>query len=292
MTRYWRIRAGSGGRYWDTWKREKIMTVGWDVGDLEKLDWEETSEEIEKRYDEGHPGGATGIVRRFAGIESDGIKEGDLAIILGSGTVLDLAEVGEFEYNPDGIPEHEGHAYWRRVKFHDLGPKRIRDLPEKFQMYNEYSLHSPKTLSLFDVEEKVIDELIEALKEAAPVDLEEGLLSFDEDAVQRYIKKNFKDINTNFISIEREYQTKVGYADFLAREKEGYVVIEVKVGTAQDSAVGQLLGYMNSIRKEKEGKVRGILVAEGFTDRVKEAFKSDDVTLAEYKARLVFSTLK
>ena len=292
MTRYWKIRAGSGGVYWDTWKREKIITVGWDVGDLEELSWDETREKIENEYNEKHPGGATGIIRKFAGVESDGMKEGNLAIILGSGTVLDIAEVGEFEYHPAGIPEHESHAYWRHVKFHDLGPKRIRDLPEKFQMYKEFSLHLPKTLSLFDVKEEVIDELIEAMKEAAPVDLEEGLLSFDEDAVQRYIERNFKDLDGNLATIEREYGTRVGDADFLATEKEGKVVIEVKVGTAQDNAVGQLLGYMNAIRKEKGEKVRGILAAEGFTERVKEAVESDDITLVAYKARLDFSILK
>jgi len=292
LRRYWKIRAGSGGEHWNTWKHEKIITVGWDVGDLEKLSWDETRDRIENQYDEKNPGYATGITRRFAGVEKEGMKEGDLAIILGSSTVLDLAEVGEYEYHSGGIPEHESHAYWRHVKFQDLGPKRMRDLPEKFQMYNEFSLHLPGTLSLFDVEEEVIDELIEALKEAAPVDLEEGLLSFDEDAVQQYLESNFKDLDSDLISIEREYNTRVGDADFLATEKRGKVVIEVKVGTAQDNAVGQLLGYMNAIRKEKKKKVRGILVAEGFTERVKEAIESDDITLVSYKARLDFSTLK
>lgn len=291
LTRYWKIRAGSGGKHWDTWKREKIITVGWDVGDLEKLSWDETRDEIDDKYHEKSPGYATGIIRRFAGVERDGMKEGDLAIILGSSTVLDLAEVGEYEYHPSGIPTNESHAYWRHVKFQDLGPKRIRDLPEKFQMYNEFSLHLPGTLSSFDVEEEVIDELIETLKEAAPVDLEEGLISFDEDAVQQYIERNFKAIDSNLISIEREYRTRVGDADFLATERKGKVAIEVKVGTAQDNAVGQLLGYMNAIRKEKKGKVRGILVAEGFTERVKEAVGSDDITLVAYKAKLDFSKL-
>jgi Holliday junction resolvase-like predicted endonuclease len=291
LTRYWKIRAGSGGEHWDSWKREQIITVGWDVGDLEKLTWDETRDRINEKYSEKNPGYATGIIRRFAGVEVDGMKEGDLVIILGSSTVLDLAEVGEYEYHSSGIPSQESHTYWRHVKFQDLGPKNMRDLPEKFQMYNDYSLHLPGTLSLFDVEEEVITELVEALKEAAPVDLKEGLLSFDEDAVQQYIESNYKDIDSDLNSIRREYHTRVGDADFLATEKEGKVVIEVKVGTAQDNAVGQLLGYMNAVRKEKKEKVRGILVAEGFTERVKEAVESDNITLVKFKARLDFSTL-
>jgi len=291
LVHYWKIRAGRGGEYWETWKRLKIISVGWDVGDLKKLNWDETKEKIERLWGEKSPGSTAGVIRRFAGLEENGMEKGDIAIILGSATVLDIAEIGDFEYHRGGLPENESHAYWRHVKFYDIGPVRLRDLPEKFQMYQDFSLHLPGTLSLFDVEDEIIDDLIEAMKKAVPVELEEGLLSFDEDAVQQYIERNFRDIDPSLISIEREYRTKVGYADFLAKDKNGKVVIEVKVGTAQDSAVGQLLGYMNSIRKEDKEKVRGILVAEGFTDRVKLAVESDDITLIKFKAKLDFSVV-
>jgi len=65
----------------------------------------------------------------------------------------------------------------------------------------------------------------------------------------------------------------------------------VKIGTASDSSVGQLLGYMNAIRAKEKKKVRGILVAEDFTKRVKEAVKSDDIKLVEFKTKLEFSTV-
>ena len=292
MTRYWKIRAGSGGEHWGFWKQERIISVGWDVGDLKTLSWDNTRDEIERKWEEGNPGGAAGIVRRFAGVEEDGMREGDLVIILGSASVLDLAKVGDFEYHKGGIPEGESHAYWRRVDFLDLGPKLIRDLPEKFQMYNEFSLHLPGTLSSYDVKEELIEELMTALKEAAPIDLEEGLLSFDEDSVQQYVERNFKDVDPTLVSVKREYKTRVGDADFLAVEKGCKVIIEVKTGTAQDNAVGQLLGYMNAIRGETNEKVRGILLAEGFTERVKEAVKSDAITLVAYKARLDFTVLR
>jgi Holliday junction resolvase-like predicted endonuclease len=217
------------------------------------------------------------------------MEKGDIAIILGSATVLDLATIGDFEYHMGGLPENESHAYWRHVKFYDVGPVRLRDLPEKYQMYQDFSLHLPGTLSSFDFEDEVIDELVEVMKEAVPVELEEGLLSFDEDAVQQYIERNFRDLDPSLTSIEREYHTRVGDVDFLAKDKKGKVAVEVKVGTAQDNAMGQLLGYMNSIRKEDNKKIRGILVAEGFTERVKLAVKSDDITLIKYKAKLDFS---
>jgi len=49
---------------------------------------------------------------------------------------------------------------------------------------------------------------------------------------------------------------------------------------------------MNAIGKERKERVRGILVAEGFTERVKEAIKSGDITLVEFKAKLDFSVVE
>ena len=109
--------------------------------------------------------------------------------------------------------------------------------------------------------------------------------------MQQYIERNYQDLDHTLKSISREYRTRVGDADFLAEDKNGKIVIEVKIGTASDSAVGQLLGYLNALRTENN-KVRGILVAEGFTERVKMAVKSDRVTLMKYKAKLDISVEK
>jgi hypothetical protein len=47
MTHYWKIRAGRGGECWRTWENKSIVSVGWDVGEVKELSWEQTRKRIE-----------------------------------------------------------------------------------------------------------------------------------------------------------------------------------------------------------------------------------------------------
>lgn len=293
MTRYWKIRAGRGGECWRTWKDESIITVGWDVGEVKKLSREETIKRIEDRYPDASPGHATSIIRKFRGITdesgSEPMRVGDITIVLGSGAVLGMAEIRKYEYHHEGIPNNPTHTYWRRVHYYKVGPVRIRDLPEKFQMYHEASVHLPGTMAEFNIKDEDFRELEEVMKAAKPTEIEKGLTEFSEDAVKQYMENNYHDLDESLMEIRREYHTRVGDADFVGKDNKGrVVVIEVKVGTAKDNAVGQLLGYMNAVRSEGKEDVRGILVAEDFTERVKEAVRLDDISLIGFRAKLDF----
>lgn len=71
-----------------------------------------------------------------------------------------------------------------------------------------------------------------------------------------------------------EYQTEAGRVDLLARDNQGdLVAIELKAGKANDSAIGQLLGYLGCL-SSPNSRVRGILIASGFDSRVVFAAKA------------------
>lgn len=79
-----------------------------------------------------------------------------------------------------------------------------------------------------------------------------------------------------------EYPTATGPIDILARDLGGgYIVIEVKRGPAGDSAVGQILRYMNWIEAERAhgAPVRGILIAGAVGHGVKIACRNTNVRL-------------
>lgn len=82
-----------------------------------------------------------------------------------------------------------------------------------------------------------------------------------------------------------EYQTDAGRIDILANDENDYfVVIELKAGKAKDNAIGQILGYMGCISEKSPDKVRGILVASDFEQRVIFAAKALPlVKLVKYK---------
>ena len=86
-----------------------------------------------------------------------------------------------------------------------------------------------------------------------------------------------------------EHQTEAGRIDILARDAGGaLVVIELKAGNARDAALGQLLGYMGCLAKP-ESKMRGLLVASDFEQRVVYAAKGlPNIRLIKYQLAFAF----
>jgi len=85
----------------------------------------------------------------------------------------------------------------------------------------------------------------------------------------------------------------VGIIDLLTLDKNGdFVVIELKAGKAADSVCGQILGYISWVRKELAGqkKVRGIIVASDFTERLRYAAEAvGGLSLIRYGVRFNFT---
>ena len=64
----------------------------------------------------------------------------------------------------------------------------------------------------------------------------------------------------------------IGRADIVALDQQNnLVVIEVKSGTADDSTLTQLLSYMHGLKCKENREIRGIIVAEEFTRKLKQA---------------------
>jgi hypothetical protein len=85
-----------------------------------------------------------------------------------------------------------------------------------------------------------------------------------------------------------------GKIDILATAPDHtHVVIELKAGTADRDAVGQVLSYMGDLQGEAEGKVRGILVAGHFTDRAISASRAvPNLELRKYGFKFSFESVR
>lgn len=101
----------------------------------------------------------------------------------------------------------------------------------------------------------------------------EPSISFESD-LEDHIVRNINQIEEGLTLYSeggkagRQYDTDVGRIDILAQDKHGdFVVIELKAGTAKHHAVGQILSYINYVRRNLAGerKVRGIIIAEDLT---------------------------
>jgi len=85
-----------------------------------------------------------------------------------------------------------------------------------------------------------------------------------------------------------------GRIDITAEDKDGnLVVIELKAGPANPDSLTQILSYMAALEAEEQKRVRGILVAGNFHDRVVwAARKVPDLQLKQYSFSFSFSDPK
>ncbi|MGH7411711.1 MAG: endonuclease NucS domain-containing protein, partial [Candidatus Methylomirabilis sp.] len=87
----------------------------------------------------------------------------------------------------------------------------------------------------------------------------EASISLERD-LETYLSQHLSSLEPGLILAERQVKTDVGFIDILAKDKAGnVVVIEIKVGEAKDSAIGQVGRYLGWAAKHKASreKVRG-----------------------------------
>jgi len=90
---------------------------------------------------------------------------------------------------------------------------------------------------------------------------------------------------------DKERVVESGRIDITAEDETGTaVVIELKAGTADREAIGQILSYMGDLQAQGKEKVRGILVAGNFTPRATAAAKAvPNVALQKYGFKFTFT---
>lgn len=85
--------------------------------------------------------------------------------------------------------------------------------------------------------------------------------------------------------VEKEYPTTLGRIDILSMDEHGNKIpIEIKIGCAGDSAVGQVLGYMKAV-----GAIRGIIMANSFSNRVEAVSQSLGIDLYPFQFDVMVS---
>lgn len=123
------------------------------------------------------------------------------------------------------------------------------------------------------------------------------------EASTRLEKSLEKDIYENLSSLEsglkrateednRQRQVASGRLDILAEDESNrLVVIEIKTGKAKREVIGQTMAYMSDINKNfPEREVRGIIVADSFSDKLTAAVSFGvDVQLYNYERHVQFT---
>ncbi|MBI3896178.1 MAG: DUF91 domain-containing protein [Acidobacteria bacterium] len=127
------------------------------------------------------------------------------------------------------------------------------------------------------------------------VDAMEVTFGLERD-LQEALRKNIAQLEPglNITDGGREHSVSSGRIDILATDaKQRRVVIELKAGTADRDAVGQILSYMGDLQDgAAQVPARGILVAADFTARAISAAKAvPNVELMKYAFKFSFQTV-
>ena len=118
----------------------------------------------------------------------------------------------------------------------------------------------------------------------------EASISLERD-IEDQLVQQLDALEEGLTFVERQAECDVGRVDIVGRGADGAtVVVELKVGEAKDSAIGQIARYIGwHQRHPGAGIVRGILVASDFPEGVQHAALAiPNLALRRYRIQLTF----
>ncbi|WP_207771399.1 endonuclease NucS domain-containing protein [Kushneria phyllosphaerae] len=125
--------------------------------------------------------------------------------------------------------------------------------------------------------------------EGGAIELVEASISLERD-IEEHLINNLHILEPGLTLVARQYNTEVGRIDILAEDKNGTrVIIELKVGGAKDSVIGQIARYVGWFAREDGQPPRSIIVASEFPEGVRYAATMiQGLTLLTYRVNFSF----
>ena len=132
----------------------------------------------------------------------------------------------------------------------------------------------------------------ETSDDASIEELVETSITLERD-VETHLVRNLDIIEKGLRFVDRQVNIEVGRVDILAEDAAGRrVVIELKVGQAKDSAVGQIARYLGWYARQDGKRPRGMLIASECPEAVRYATEAiPDLMLVQYKVLFAFNSV-
>lgn len=304
MVNYWLIRAAEYGKLWGIWKEEKLISVGWDIGDLSDLNEDEIFRRVDNNptFKQKTPY-ILKILEQFIGYNNrdEKMQEGDIAIIFGPSCIYGIGKIGEYVYRKDGISEEIKHTYCRKIDYFDIKPFNLNSLDKKYRQSGKFYFQLRPTMIKYNISDNDFKELlndISKIEYSLPKGMEkfhlesllEDFLVATWDNIEEF--KNLLIYKSDKGRIGKQYPTKTGPIDILCVDKANndFVVFELKKDKPTDRVIGQIKRYMGWVKEKlaKDGQnVRGIIIAFEKDEKLRYALKTiSDVKLMTYSIKI------
>jgi len=156
------------------------------------------------------------------------------------------------------------------------------------------------TKPLIDFPQRILKRVLDEIKKEEIAEEYKNVEVVKEAHLEELIRENFEKLFPELEIVDggKHYRTKKGsFIDILAKEKDKncYVVIELKKDRSSLEALVQLLDYMNQVKDDfKAKKVRGILICSKLDERTRSAMNSiktkikdsEDISVFEFDLKL------
>jgi hypothetical protein len=205
----------------------------------------------------------------------------------------DLTNTGEEDYPTD---DFKSYTWFKHSAVDPVGPFDIRAFSDisTEEPTNPSQLIASFAYAFLSEERRVTPQAIEETSNTT------AAISVERD-LRKYLVPNLTSLEPG-LNLYRdqdrdgeEYPIDAGRMriDILAKDQAGdYVIIELKAGVADSETFGQISAYIGWVKRNlaKDNKVRGIIVANDFEERVKYAAQSvSNIELKRYGLKFEFN---
>ena len=277
MKRYYRIFLGSGGEHVKECLEKAFIGINYGFNEsltpyLEET-WSESREKIKPVYLRFNPGKTpvgAGLSCGALWTFGRGMQRGDFIFCPdGQGNYFHGEIVGDYKYVPDSFFPHQRDVNWQISTF------------PRSEMSGDLKKSSGATLTIIEV-----TKFAEEIESLIGTTVRQTIFSSDEtveDPSKFALEKHLEDflvlnwsqtelshgydlVTDDDVVVAQQYQSDTGPIDILAisKDKQEYLVVELKKGRASDVVVGQTLRYMGFVQKElavNGERVRGVVIA-------------------------------
>lgn len=216
----------------------------------------------------------------------ESIEKGDKVLVYCTGNVEDYSSsLSHILTVEEKVIDEEND--FARLEFdeplEELEPKipynEIQDMVDREELSEKMGYCGGEGFNITKVKESDLERVRESSKAGK---------SFVEVSRERdlnnYLEKNPDVIEPGLEMLEvRDYMPENVIPDLLFKDRSNnFLVVELKAGKANYSAIGQLASYIGALKKEDDEKVKGLLIANEFDDRAKYGAEELNIELRTY----------
>jgi len=167
LINYWLFKVDSKSDLWTLWKKEHVISIDWNIGNIANSSIEEIKSKLVNNSSFSQTSDYIfNILHTFIGLlfGVEAMEDGDVVLLVDQEIILDFGILSIFEYKENGLTSNNDHTYCRKIRFLKKGPIKIANLPKEFQQNGIYPIHLTDDIQKYSITKEVFENLLANIK--------------------------------------------------------------------------------------------------------------------------------